>query len=228
MKLTKRHLKALIEQELQNISYEMVPGTGGEGTSGIVEPQMSMEPEEEDEDEVYSPDERALAQGPPPEPTKIYSIGAGHPCMGTVKESSIAKFRRLIRKSIHNTLSEGDITREKRYQWDEEEPERADEPEPPPEPDAPPVELISKAQELHAKLAQTARMPGAMVGQLRSDLRELGDILNELAEHIGPGEGDTEAEARGHAEDDDPGFELPTAPSTRSLAHQRLRKWRNR
>tara|TARA_Y100000310_G_scaffold99048_1_gene96823 strand:- start:1423 stop:2097 length:675 start_codon:yes stop_codon:yes gene_type:complete len=223
MKLTKRHLKALIEQELQNISYEMAPGTGGEGTSGIVEPQMSMEPEDEEED-LYSPDERAYAAAK--KPMKIYSMGAGHPYMRTVQESNISKLKRFIKKSIHDTLFEGDITREKRYQWDDDEPESADEPEPPPEPDAPPVELISKAQELHANLAQTARMPGAMVGQLRRDLRELGDILNELAEYIGPGTGDTEPEARGH-NDDDPGFELPAGPSTRSLEHQRLRKWRN-
>lgn len=161
------------------------------------------------------------------------------------------KFKQLVRESIFNLL-EGDITREKRYQWDEEEPESADEPEPPPEPDAPPVDLISKAKELHTSLTHYASAAETQPGRadasqrvvVRTYLRELGEILDELAEHIGPGTGDTEVEARGHDEDESawelpayerrhhpggqPGWELPKAPSTRSLAHQRRRTFKNR
>jgi len=145
--------------------------------------------------------------------------------------------KQLVRESIFN-LFEGDITREKRYQWDEEEPESADEPEdmghgtgPG---DAPPVDLISKAKDLHSSLTQNVNAP--VTGDkdialnrviVRRDLRELGEILDELAEHIGPETGDTEAEARGHDEDE-PGWELPDAPATRSLAHQRRRTFKNR
>jgi hypothetical protein len=241
MKLTKKYLKALVEQELQNVSYEMAPGTGGEGVSGIVDPQMSMEPtagddedEEDGEEAIYSASERDIAAAPHTPPTKIYSMGAGHPYMGSVKESNIAKLKRLIKKSVYETLSEGDITREKRYQWDDGPgarawtggPESADEPEAPPEPEGAPSELISQAQELHATLMQTAAMPGSMVGQLRRDLRELGLLLDELAEHIGPGDGDTEVDARGHGEDDDPGLQArQSAMKAHDIRASKTRSW---
>ena len=231
MKLTKQFIKELVEQELQNMSYEMAPGTGEEGVSGIAEPQMSMEPEDEEE-ESYSTQDRAYAAAN--KATKIYSMGAGHPYLGTVQETKIAKLKRLIRRSMQDIVSEGDITREKRYQWDDSEPESAGEPEPPPEPDAPPVSLIKQAKDLHAALMQNVQAPVSGDRDIalnrvivRRDLKELGDILDELAEHIGPADGDTEIEARGH-EGDGPGFEMPEAPSTHSAEHGRRRFYKNR
>ena len=119
MKITKRRLMQMIKEESAALterdkvlvgeeSYEMLPGTGEEGVSGIASPVMSMLPDEDAaaEDDIVDPD--MDLQTKPGRDTEIYSLGSpkiyGSEPLATVREGKVTK--NMIKALVYEVLSE--------------------------------------------------------------------------------------------------------------------------
>lgn len=122
---------------------------------------------------------------------------------------SKSKIKAMVEKKILDTLSEGDISREKRMQWQDNERFAKDHagewqaPEQSAMPDEGPEGIVKQAKEIHASLMQnaTATVSGDKDIALnrvlvRRDLRDLGELLDQLQAQLGSGP--SELEARGH------------------------------
>jgi hypothetical protein len=115
-----------------------------------------------------------------------------------------SKLRKLVERKIGEIFSEGDVSREKRMQYmDQDAPEPAGEPDLEPEPLEGPPALIKQAKEIHASLTQNANASATRQQDIalnrvlvRRDLRDLGELLDELEAHLTGG--GSELEARGH------------------------------